>query len=323
MLDLNLLPVLRALHEEKSVTGAAKRLGLTQPAVSNALARLRVELDDPLFVRVPGGMAATERAREILDEVTVVLDRLERALGSRTFSPAATRTRFQVATTDFFEHRFLSRVIVALGDIAPNAQIVSHPLDAGRLPREELERGEIHLAIAGFFGELPPSFYAKPLIQETYATLVRTKHRALKKGALTREAFLNARHLLVSPQGDLHGAVDRALAAHGASRVVVAGLQSFLAAGFVVAESDLVLTAPRRLCQWFAEHANVVMVEPPISLPSFRLVATWHARTHEDPAQKWFRDRVIEACLDGGKRRRQPSRGGVEIGFGPYDATLR
>ncbi|HLU64736.1 MAG TPA: LysR family transcriptional regulator [Kofleriaceae bacterium] len=292
-LDLNLLRIFDALAAERNATRAARRLGMSQPAFSHALARLRRMLGDPLFVRVPRGMAPTRRALELEPMVRDLLAGAERLTRSEAFEPAACRRSFRIATTDYFEHIAFPRLVAEVAGGAPHAQLVSRP--TGRLPVRELQEGEIDLAVAGFFGSPPDGFYQQKLFDETFVCVVRRSHPVVRR-RLTLAQYTRLPHVLISPAGDLHGVVDRALAAAGRERRVAVGVGSFLSAGWIVATSDLVLTAPRRLAQVFARTLPVRLLAPPLRVPGFTVVQVWHERHHGDPAHAWLRRQLALAC---------------------------
>lgn len=287
MLDLNLLRIFEALAAERNVTRAARRVHLSQPAFSHALARLRRALGDPLFVRAPGGMVPTPRAVELEPLVRDVLARATAFTQRASFDEATCRRTFRVATTDYYEHIAFPRLACALVRSAPHATIVSRPT-GGALPRAELEDDRLDLAIAGFFGALPPGFYQQKLFEETFACVVRRDHPVVKK-RLTLGQYTKMSHVLISPGGDLRGVVDEVLSVRGARRRIAVAPSSFLSAGRIVAESDLVLTAPRRVAETYCRDLPVRMVAPPVSLPGFTVVQVWHERQHHDPAHAWLR----------------------------------
>lgn len=303
-LDLNLLRIFDALATEGNATRAARRVGLSQPAFSHALKRLRHMLGDPLFVRVPRGMAPTPRATELAPLVRDVLERADRLAQPRGFEPATCAHTFRIATTDYFEHVAFPRLALELQRLAPQATIVSRPTD-GDLPKAALYDGSLHLAIAGFFGELPEGFFQQRLFDETFTCVVREGHPVVKK-RLSLAQYTKLSHVLISPGGDLHGVVDERLAALGRERHVAVGASSFLSPASIVAESDLILTAPRRLAKAYQRALPLRLVEPPLELPGFTVLQVWHERQHADPAHRWLRQLVARVCHEGEPSRRTP-----------------
>ena len=301
-LDLNLLRVIDALAAERNVTRAARRIGMSQPAFSHALRRLRDSLGDPLYVRVPRGMAPTARALELEPLVRDLLARAGALARTEQFSPASCRRSFRIATTDYFEHIALPTLAARLAAAAPHAALVSRPT-AASLPARELEEGAFDLAVAGFFGRLPAGFYQQRLFDESFVCVVRRDHPLVRR-RLTLEQYTELPHVLIAPGGELRGPVDDRLAAAGLQRRVAVAVSSFLSAGWIAATSDLLLTAPRRLAAAFERSLPVRLVPPPVELPGFSVVQVWHERHHADPAHLWLRRLLAAACAESGRAAR-------------------
>lgn len=293
-LDLNLLRVFEALALERSATRAGRRLGLSQPAVSHALDRLREQLGDPLFVRAVGGMVPTPRALELEPLVRDVLARAARLTEGERFDPATCDRRFRIATTDYFEYIALPRLAATLAAEAPRVTLISRP-SGTELPRAELAEGELHLAIAGFYADVPEGFYQQRLFSERFVCVVRCDHPTVGS-RLSLAQYTRLSHVLISPSGDLRGVVDELLEARCRRRHVAVAASSFLSAGWIVAGSDLVLTAPRRLALAYQRSLPLRIVRPPMAVPGFTVRQIWHERYHADPAHRWLRQRIAEAC---------------------------
>jgi DNA-binding transcriptional LysR family regulator len=161
----------------------------------------------------------------------------------------------------------------------------------GELPRRDLELGATDIAIAGFFQNIPGGYYRQKIFEESYISALRRSHPALK-APMTLKKFLELGHILISPQGDLDGQVDKVLAKRGLKRRIVAGIANFNVPGAIVANSDLILTGPRSLIASYCAQMPVVMVEPPIPIPGFSVVQVWHERTHRDPLCAWVRELI-------------------------------
>lgn len=311
-IDLNLLTVFRAIDDTRHVTKAAKVLGVSQPALSHALARLRETFGDALFVKTPKGVTPTPRALTLAGPIRAALDAIERDVLDRgTFSPKSLTRTFQLRTTDFLEALYATPLLKALEHSAPGVRFASAPLGF-ELPKDALESGTCDLAIAGFFGELGPSYRAMHLFDDTYACAVRKGHpRIGARGAApwTLDAYCKERHVLVAPSGELTGTVDRVLREqrprtrahahahaqkneHRPTRSVIAGASGFMVAGWMAAESDSVLTAPRRLLALLATRLPLRVVDVPLKMPKISVVAVWHARNDADPGHRWFRELV-------------------------------
>lgn len=291
--DLNLLTVFRAIDESRHVTQAAHTLGLSQPALSHALRRLRETFGDPLFVRTPKGMAPTPLAEALSEPIRASLAAIERNVFDRgAFDPKTFARTFRIRTTDFVEGLFAAPLLAALEGAAPLVRFASSALGFA-LPKDELEEGTCDLAIAGFFGDLGPSFHHAPLFEDSFACAVRKDHpRISSRTKLSIDLFCEERHVLVAPSGELTGAVDRALASRKRSRRVVAGTSGFLGAGFLTVDSDCILTAPRRVLTMLAKRLPLRLLDAPLSLPTVKVVSVWHERNASDPGHTWFRELV-------------------------------
>jgi DNA-binding transcriptional LysR family regulator len=290
-IDLNLLTVFRAVDETRHVTRAARRLGLTQPALSHALRRLRDVFDDPLFVKSPGAMVLTPLAEAVAPHIRDALARLDRdVFGRGAFKPEDLTRTFRVRSTDYVEGLLVPKLLAVLAQHAPGVRLSVLPVGIA-LPKADLAAGDCDLAIAGFFAELPDGFFQQKLFTDGFACAVRKPHPRIR-GKLTLDDFCRERHLLVSPGGELSGTVDRALAREKRTRAIVAGASGFMVAGWIASQTELVVTAPSRLLKVHARDLPLNVLEPPLSLPDIRVAQVWHARNHEDAAHRWFREQV-------------------------------
>lgn len=294
-LDLNLALVLHALLTERSVSRAAKRLGLSQSATSHALARLRDVLGDPLVVRTPQGVAPTARAEAMVEPLRTAIALLEGALLTPPeFEPLTARRRFHVAATDYAELLLLPSLVADLGRRAPHLEVWLRPVTSDVLA--SLRRGDVDLVVGVFpKDEIGPGLRSTTLLQDRLVCMVRSGHPLLRK-RLTLARFAAARHALVAPRGAPGGPVDDALAARGQSRSVAVAVPHFLAAPHLVAQSDLVLTVAERMARLFARTLPLRILEPPLELPAVRLSMVWHDRHEADAAHRWLRERLVEAA---------------------------
>jgi len=270
--DLNLLVALDALLEERNVTRAADRIGVTQSAMSHALARLRTLLDDPLLVRAAGGMVATPRAESLGPPIRHALEQVRTALQSPSaFDPKTVKLRARVATSDYAELILLPRLVHRLEAAAPGIELrlLPHAADAA----------------------------GPKLIDESFTCVVRRGH-PLASQKLTLARFAAASHALISPRGKEGSFVDDALAKLGLSRRVAVAVPHFLVAPHIVAESDLVLTVASRVATLLAKPLGLVMLAPPreLELAGFRMSLLWHERTHHDAAHRWLRDLFVSVA---------------------------
>jgi DNA-binding transcriptional LysR family regulator len=285
-LDLNLLRVFDAVMSTRSVSRAAEGLGLTQPAVSNALARLRTALDDELFLRTPKGMEPTARALALAAPLKSALDGIDAALvPEHPFDPASARDVFLVGASDHGETALVPRLAAWLAEEAPGIALRVRHADRGDA-FALLERGEIDLAL-GVLPE-PPSHMVRVIVmRDRFVSLVRADHPAADDWTL--DAFRAAGHVLVSPTGDERGAVDRALSAMGKARRVAVVLSHYGGLAHLVRATDLVVTLPEHVAVTFAAAQGLVMREPPVRLGPVRLHAVWHRRDERRAAHVWLR----------------------------------
>jgi DNA-binding transcriptional LysR family regulator len=297
--DLNLLTVFRALDETRHVTRAARLLGLSQPALSHGLRRLRDAFGDPMFVRTPRGMALTPLAESLAVPIREALALLESEVLERgPFRPAVLSRTFRIRTTDYLEALVMPDLLAALGAEAPRVRVAALPVGTA-LPKAELESGACDLAVAGFFDDIPAGFQREALFDDTFACAVRKSHPRIRSREVTLEAFRAERHVLVAPGGELTGAVDRALARQKNRREVAVGTSAFLVAAWICARTTLVVTAPSRLLAHLAGPLGLRTFDPPLSMPAIHVVQVWHARSEADPAHRWFRDLVRRITAGG------------------------
>lgn len=290
--DLNLLYVFHVLYQEGNASRAAARMALSQPALSHKLNRLRDELGDPLFVRAPRGLTPTPRAHELAPQVRRLvadLDAFYEACDGRDY--LARSEHIHIYTTDYMELLLLPALLPRLRREAPGVVLVTHNT-RGELPRDELEKGTCDLAIAGFYDNLPDTFHQQRLCSEDFVVLASKSNPRLTHG-LDLEAFLACEHLLTTLTGDLNGVVDRALAAQGRTRKVVAGLSSFLAPSRLVRGTELLLTCLRSVAQEaVSRDPELGLLPMPFALPKVEMMQIWHARTDADRLRRWLRQQI-------------------------------
>lgn len=291
-MDLNLLVVLHHLLETRSVAKSAAALRLTPSAVSHALARLRRAFGDELFVRSSEGLVPTRRAEAVSAQIAGALRDLEGAVTSPGFAPAAARLTFTIATTDFGALQLLPALLAELEREAPGVVVLVRPLPTE--PRAALEDGEVD-AMIGVLEGAPPALFKRKLFVERSRVLARRDHPMVRRGKLALSDYLAARHILIAPRGGSGSPVDRHLATLGHARRIATRIPYFVVAPALVAASDLLLTAGERLLETAAQERAVESVPLPFEMPSYTISLVWHARSHEDPAQAWLRERLIAA----------------------------
>jgi DNA-binding transcriptional LysR family regulator len=290
-LDLNLLVALDALLEERNVTRAAERMGITQSAMSHALARLRTATGDALLVRGTGGMVPTTRAESLGPPIRRALEEVASALRSpTTFDPMTAQHRIRIATSDYGELILLPKLAGRLAREAPGIEL--RVSGAGEEARETLGSGATDLVIAPVRpNDAGPGVFAKKLFDERFVCVVRKGH-PLAAGKLTVARFAAASHALISPRAKEGSFVDDALARLGLQRRVSVAVPHFLVAPHIVASSDLILTLAARVADMLAKPLGLVVLAPPpeLKLEGFTMSALWHERTQGEPVQRWLRD---------------------------------
>lgn len=296
-IDVALLLALKALLEERNVTRAATHLGITQPALSGRLARLRVIFSDPLFVPAASGrgVVPTPRAETLERELVHVLEGLKRLVDPLTeFDPAVTRRTFVVALFGTPAAVLAPDLTAQVLHAAPHAKLafIHPPPDA----LDCLEQGRIDLLITGPDG-LPGDLMQRPLWEDGFRTAQRKGHpRGV--GPMDIDSFCALEHLIVSSQGGrFAGVVDDALLALGRSRNVAISIQSYALAPLILANTDCVCTLPMRFLNRFDDQLD--LLDPPVDLPGIHLVLAWHPRSSQDAGHAWLRKQLyLAAQLD-------------------------
>jgi DNA-binding transcriptional LysR family regulator len=292
-LDLNLLPVLVALVEEGSGSAAARRLKMSQPAVSAALTRLRDALADPLFVRTARGLDPTPRTLAVIAPVRAALALVNNeVMPGMTFDPATSTKTITLALSDIGEMVFLPRLLERLASEAPNVSVRSVTLPPDQTMRG-LELGEIDIAL-GYFPDLKGNnLYQQRLFSHGFVCLLRSGH-PIKSNRLTPKQFVDLGHAVVRAEGRSQEVFERFLQKEGIRRRVVLNTPHFMSLPAIIAKSDLVATVPLAVGTAFAQAAEIRLVRPPFAIPSFALKQHWHRRFHSDPQSKWLRALIHE-----------------------------
>ena len=295
-LDLNLLRAFDAIAADGSVTAAGERLGLSQPAMSNALARLRQLFGDPLFVRTPRGMRPTPFAQQLAQPVREALRLIQGALQQHAgFDPRSSGNTFRLFMSDIGEMVFLPGLLERIEHDAPGVKI-----EVVRIPIKDvhaaLEAGEIDLAV-GFLPGLTTGMRAQPLFREHYVCMLRADHPGI--GAkISAKQFREAAHVLVSYAGTGHQVIEETLLAEGLSERIAVRVPHFLVVPMILARTDLIVTVPSRVAAIFAQPGNFKVLKLPVDMPSFEVRLHWHERYHQDPANRWLREVMTELYLE-------------------------
>lgn len=288
-LDLNLLKTLDALLDERSVTRAAARLSLTQPAVSGMLNRLRDYFDDPLFIRAPHGIVPTLRADALAAPVKRILADIDVLLQPVEFDPQSANMTFALAATDYALRAVIVPFIAALKVQAPMIRVRVVPVEPDRLV-SQLEQGKIDVALMTPH-TTPIELHSRALYDERYVCMMRVDHPDAGQ-PLTLDRFCALEHVLVSWEGEsFHGVTDDALAAINRSRRVGLSVSSFLVLPEVLAVSDMIAVVPERMAE---NRSGMSVCDAPVDIQGFTKSMAWHERNHRHPAQSWLRGLLLE-----------------------------
>ncbi len=306
-LDLNLLRLFDAVYRARSVSGAAERLGMTQPAASQALGRLRGVLHDPLFMRAPGGVRPTPRAERLAPAVASALSTIEAALGeSQAFEPATSRRAFRIHMSDIGEGRFLPELMAALRLEAPGVRIETLPLPRGEIG-EALDAGRLDFAL-GFLPMVKDTRRTE-LLRDRYVVLLREGHpftRTRRTGARLLQALRTLEYVNVRTHGDTLRILQR-LQLEDRLRLTT---EHFMVLPSIVRATDLAVVMPRNIGEAFAGAGGYAIVEPPLTGRDFAVSLHWSRRFEADPGNAWLRALVVRLFREEGCPRGGAGRGG-------------
>jgi DNA-binding transcriptional LysR family regulator len=295
--DLNVLVALDALLEERNVTAAARRIGLTPSAMSHALARLRELFRDPLLVRGKGGMLPTPRAMQLAVPVRRGLLDLQRALrGELSFTPATARRTFRVACTDYVAAALLPRLLARIAQEAPGVDLAITTI--GPDLATVLESGGADVAIGPYL-EVAAGMVQRHLFTEDFVCAYRRGHPGVR-GRLDLETFTRIPHVLFRPLGRGRARVDVALEALGRERRVLLQVPHVLTALLLAMRRDLLMTAPRLIVQELADLWPIQVAALPFDAGTFEVKMVWHERFQHDPAHEWLRRTISDLAAAGG-----------------------
>lgn len=292
--DLNLLVVLHALLEEQNTTRAARKVGLSQPAVSHALARLRDLLGDPLLVRVGQGMKLTAKAEGLRSRVATVVEDLEGVLRpTPTFDPRTAQRTFRICATDYAQLVLFPALQARVAEQAPSVDIHVMPFTERSVIERLRAGGDGDVAVGLFPAEVAGELGRLKLYEDDFVGLARKGHPSAN-GTLTLTTYCALSHLLVSPRGKPGGVVDRALARLGCSRRVAVQVPHFLVTPHLVASSDLVIALPSRVAKAFVPllPLQTFGLPPELAIGPMTMSMVWHRSADTDPAQMWLRSMI-------------------------------
>ncbi|PAU66317.1 LysR family transcriptional regulator [Pseudomonas sp. PIC25] len=289
--DLNLFIVFDAIYTEANLTRAGQIVGITQPAVSNALARLRETFNDPLFVRTAQGMVPTPMAQNIIGPVRNALQLLRVSVQeSRTFNPQQANKTYRISMTDLTEAVVLPPLFQRLRRLAPTVQIESF-LAKRRETTKELAAGRLDFAVDAPLNTDPQVRHVK-LLEDRYVCALRKGH-PMAKDKLSLDEYLALTHIHISSRRSGLGFVDLALGKMGIQRRIALRSQHYLMASLVMQQTDMAMTVPER----FARRHGLHYVDLPVKdVPALETHLYWHESTDQDPANRWMREQIIEIC---------------------------
>jgi DNA-binding transcriptional LysR family regulator len=301
--DLNLLVVLDALLRARNVSRAAEALDMSQPAVSFALAKLRVLFKDPLFIRAARGLRPTPRAEGLALPLQDVLDRIKTGvLTPPRFDPATTQRSFTFNMADVGELVFLPALRSHMAKVAPGANLKTVATPPPQL-EEAMRSGEVDLAVGYFPGLQGAAVYQQRLFSHSFVCILRKNHPRIGN-QMTKKQFLEEHHAVVQQEGKSHELFEQALAAQGLTRRIALSVPHFLALPLLIAESDLVVTVPYAVAKSFAKMTDLKVLRPPMQVPRADVKQHWHARFHHDEANKWLRSEVASLFVEKPRRAR-------------------
>lgn len=303
-IDLNLLEYLDVLLRERNVTRAASHLGLSQPAMSNGLGRLRIMFDDPLLVRTSDGMAPTERALELQPMIREVLAKVDKAVQPQADFDAATAERFfRIMATDYAESTIFPLILHRLREAAPGITLdIMTPSDVSFL---DVEQGKVDMVI-NRFDSIPQSFHQKTIWEDNFSCMFSVDNPI--RHNFTLETYLQAQHVWVSKTGmgvgvgmnpdDVQrlGWVDEALNLIGKQRRITVFTRHYQAAMLMAEQNDLIVTIPSKAAKLQAHNPRVVVEKPPFEIPPITLKMAWSPLLQNNPAHQWMRRLIVEVA---------------------------
>lgn len=300
-LDLNLLVVFNQLLLDRSVSVAADKLNLTQPAISNALKRLRTVLKDDLFLRTSRGMEPTPYALHLAEPVIYALNALQSALTHRdSFDPQTSQRTFNLAMTDIGEIYFMPPLMEALALRSPGIRINTVRPHRGNL-KEDMESGSVDLAV-GPLPDLQTGFFQRRLFRHRYVCMFRKGHPNARS-PMSLKQFSELEHVGVVPENTGHTDVDSLLEKAGVKRLIRLKVPHFIAVGAILQTTDLIATVPQRFADRVQGAFGLETSPHPVRLPDIAINLFWHAKFNRDPASLWLRQLLVELFSDSASKR--------------------
>ncbi|XQM37942.1 LysR family transcriptional regulator [Cupriavidus sp. H19C3] len=292
--DLNLLPIFVALMEERSVTRAAERLGMTQAALSNALSRLRTVLQDPLFIRERYGMRPTAKAEQLAPALTEALAAMDTVvLGQRDFDPSRAEQVVTIAPNSYVEFVLVPALVARLSERAPGIKLRTLPFGTD-LAETGVTSGTTAMVL-GRLDDAPDNLVVQHIADDGLACVVRADHPTIGN-RITKTQYERLKHVNVLPPGRLRAGLFQALDRQGLKREVVASVSHFASIPEIVAATDYCATLPQLICRRLSHDARVKVLPTPVDLGTFPLHMAWHVRYRQDPAHIWLRALVADVA---------------------------
>jgi len=286
-IDLNLLVVFNELVQLRQVSSVAKKLNLSQPAISNALTRLRRSFDDPLFVRTKEGMQPTPFAERLAEPIRLALNGITEAMNvQELFDAASSNRHFHIALTDVAELYFMPKLIAQCTKVAPQIKISTVRTTQLDL-MAEMGAGKIDLAI-GAFNEVPEALYQRRLFKQNYVVMMRANH-PLTGETLSLKKFLAAEHLMVDSTESPYDRINQDLVKAGILKNVKFSVPHFTAVPYIISTSNLLVTVPQKLAESAALPFNLHHQHSPLRLPELQTNIFWHRRYNQDQGNQWLR----------------------------------
>jgi DNA-binding transcriptional LysR family regulator len=294
-IDLNLLVTFEALFEERSVTLAAQRLYLGQPAMSAALGRLRILFEDELFIRVGREMQPTKKAVAIAAGIFAALQQVRHTIQSnQEFQPASDSRDFAIGSPDYASFIVIPRLLAHCRNAAPNLNFRTIEFEKDRAG-DLLQQGTIDLAL-GVFPDPPKQTICVPLFQEHFVGIARKNHPAIVRKTISLEVFANLSHALNTTRRDAIGEVDRVLAIQDLQRRIALTVPHMLVLPSIVASTDLVAAVPSRMAQYFSKLDEIEVFELPIAIPQWTISMLWSKLSDKDDANNWLSQTLKILC---------------------------
>jgi len=294
-IDTRLLQVINEIYAKKSVSNAALALGLPQPAVSIALAKLREHFGNPLFVRTTDGMVPTPLGAELIEPVRAALNAVSAVVDFSThFEPSTSKRVFKIAMTDISQLILLPKLWERLRLTAPGVGIDVFPLSSDT--PQLLESGAVDLAL-GYVPELEAGFYQQRLFSQHFVCMVSQSHPRIQ-GKLKLKQYLQEDHAAIVSSGAAPKIIDETLHAMGKERRIALRIPHFLGASFVVELTDLLITIPQRLAEVLQGRGAYVIYPVPFAIPTYEVKQHWHERYHHDAASRWLRGVIADLLTD-------------------------